>query len=117
MNFSEALHAHVRWTLEFKDAIANRKALDIAQICAADRCDFGQWLHGEAQANYGNLEAYADCVAKHARLHRVAAKLAQQVNAGDYAEAAIMLHDGSAYAEASIELGKAVERLGLGVAK
>jgi methyl-accepting chemotaxis protein len=111
MDFSEALHAHVRWSLRFKDAIEDEETLDVETISAADRCELGNWLHGEAQAKYGTRNAYLDCVAKHTHLHRVAGKLAQLINEGDYAQAETMLHDGSAYTEASIELGTAITRL------
>lgn len=111
MEFGEVLHAHVRWSLQFKDAIEHEGTLDIATISAADRCELGRWLHGEAQSKYGTLDAYTDCVAKHDHLHLVAGQLAQQINAGDYAQAETLLHDGSPYAEASIELGMAISRL------
>ena len=111
MKFHEALHAHVKWTLQFKDAIEREEALDIAAISAADRCELGMWLHGEARAKYGTLGAYSDCIAKHNHLHRVAGELAERINAGDYAQAATMLHDGSPYTEASIEMGVAISKL------
>jgi len=111
MNFSEALLAHVRWSLRFKDAIGLKQALDVATISAADRCEFGNWLQGEAKAKYGTLPAYAECVAKHAHLHRVAGRVARQINAGDRKQAEALLHEGSAYVEASIELGIALTKL------
>ena len=111
MNFDEAMHAHVRWSLQFKNAIEGEEMLDVSTISAADRCDLGEWLHGEAQAKYSTRNAYLDCLAKHTRLHRVAGRLAQMINEGDYAQAETMLHDGSAYTEASIELGTAITSL------
>jgi methyl-accepting chemotaxis protein len=111
MKLDEALLAHVRWSMQFKQAIEREETLDIATISAADRCELGNWLHGEAQTKYGSLDAYTDCVAKHDQLHRVAGQLAQEINAGDSDEATTMLHDGSPYAEASIELGAAMHKL------
>jgi hypothetical protein len=117
MKFGEALDAHSQWSLRFKDAIARKETLDIATISAVDRCEFGKWLRGEAQAKYGTLDAYADCVTKHTDFHRVASQLAQQVNAGNQAEATTMLQDGSPYAKASIELGTSVIKLRIATAK
>jgi len=111
MNFNEALLAHVRWSLQFKEAIEREETLDIATISASDACELGKWLLGEARAKYCSLDAYPDCVVRHAHLHKVAGQLAQQINGGQYAHAETMLHDGSPYTEASIELGIAISRL------
>ena len=111
MNFDEALRAHVRWSLQFKDAIEGENKLDIATISAADRCELGQWLHGEAREKYGALEAYAECVECHALLHQVAGQLAQRINEGNYALAAALLHDGSPYTEASLDMATALAKL------
>jgi len=111
MNFDEALRAHVRWSLQFKDAIEGESKLDIATISAADRCELGQWLHGEARAKYGTLDSYSVCVARHAHLHQVAGQLAQRINEGNYALASSLLHDGSPYTEASLEMAAAMAKL------
>jgi methyl-accepting chemotaxis protein len=117
MNFDEALRAHVRWSLQFRVAIEGENTLDIAAISAADFCELGQWLHGEAREKYGALEAYSDCVARHVHLHRVAGQLAQRINEGNYALATALLHDGSPYTEASIDMAKAIANLRTQVAE
>ncbi|MBL8324834.1 MAG: CZB domain-containing protein [Rubrivivax sp.] len=108
MNLDDAIKAHGEWKLKLRRAIQDRQQLDAASISRDNVCPFGQWLHGAAKTQYGRLRTYSACVEKHAAFHREAGRVAQTINAGEYAVAEKMLDGGTPYAAASSAIGGAI---------
>ncbi len=108
MDARTAIAAHREWRDHFRAAMATREPLDVPQITADDCCNFGRWLFGEGQRQFGHLPCWQDCVDAHAEFHREAAKVAEVLNAGQLLQADKMLAAGTNYAKSSERLGMAV---------
>jgi methyl-accepting chemotaxis protein len=108
MNLDNAIAAHVEWKTKLRSAIQKKEQLDAVSISLDNKCPLGQWLHGEAKAQYARLTSYGTCVAKHAEFHRCAGKVAIKINAGNYTEAEAMLASGTPYTAASNAVGVAI---------
>ena len=117
MDLNQAGQAHSEWKIKLRMAIAKRETLDAPALAADNQCLFGKWLHGEAKGKYGKLPAYADCLSKHAAFHQEAGKVAQAINAGDFALAKSMMDANTPYALAAnafiIALGTLKKESGL----
>ena len=100
MNLADAVLKDQELKAKFLAAIAAKGQLDAAVIGKSDRCVLGNWLHGDGERKYPFLKSFKPCVAAHAAFHAEAAKVARQINGGEYADAEAMLADNSAYAKA-----------------
>ena len=69
------------------------------------------------KAKFGKLPSYTECVAKHAAFHREAGKVAQTINARNFAQAKTMMDANTPYALAAndfiISLGILKKEAGL----
>jgi methyl-accepting chemotaxis protein len=108
MNLDRAMQAHVEWKMKLRKAIAERTRLDPARIAQDDQCELGIWLHGDARAVHASHAAYAECIARHAAFHVEASKVAQLINAAQYAEAEAAIGPSTGFAAASQEVGRAI---------
>lgn len=108
MNLDNAIAAHAEWKTKFRSAIQKKEQLDAALIALDDKCPLGQWLHGEANAQYARLKSYGTCVARHSEFHQHAGKVALKINAGKYSEAQAMLGSDTPYTAASNAVGVAI---------
>lgn len=104
MNLDNAVQAHAQWKTKLRSAISKHEQLDLMTLSRDDRCELGQWLHGEGKASYGGLTSHADCVHKHVIFHSEVTKVARAVNAGQFDVATDMLNAGTSYAKASSAL-------------
>jgi len=116
MDLETAVSAHVAWKTKLRRAIANKEELDIATITRDDCCELGKWLHGDGRREFSSLtsdamEHFKDCTSKHALFHKEAGKVAKLINDKKYTEAEAVLGAGSAYANASSDVGVAIQRL------
>lgn len=111
MNLDNAAAAHALWKTKLRAAIARHEQLDVVSLARDDRCELGQWLHGEGHASYGRLASHGDCMHKHLAFHSEVTKVAKVVNAGRYEEAQRMLDMGSGFTKASSALSVAFLRL------
>lgn len=109
MDLSKAIEAHLDWKLKLRGAIGNQEKLDADTIARDNCCDLGRWLHSEAKAKHGLKAEYLALVSKHQAFHREAGKVAQLINARQYADAAKALEVGSSYASASSAVGVAIK--------
>ncbi|HXA48352.1 MAG TPA: CZB domain-containing protein [Burkholderiaceae bacterium] len=100
MNLAEAVLKDQELKAKFLAAIASKGQLDAAVIGKSDRCVLGNWLHGDGERKYPFLKSFKPCVEAHAAFHVQAAKVARQINGGEYADAEALLADNSAYAKA-----------------
>lgn len=108
MDLDGAISSHVAWRMKLRGAISRKEILDAAGIRAAARCELGKWLGGEGRATRGDLPELAALAQCHERFHQEAARVAEAVNAKEYAKAEKMLGSGSEYTQASTEVGKAI---------
>lgn len=108
MTKEEAIAAHKAWKVRFRVAMAKRENLDIEQVAADDRCQFGQWLLSDGKGKFGHLAEYAACIDVHADFHRECAKVAEALNTQGIMAAERMLGFDTPYAKASERLGIAV---------
>ncbi len=111
MNLDNAVPTHAQWKTKLRSAIARHEQLDVASLSRDDRCELGQWLHGEGARAFGQLASHQDCVHKHALFHAEVTKVATAVNAKRFAQAEALLDAGSPYAQVSSALGVAFLRL------
>ncbi len=111
MNLDDAIQTHFDWKMKLRSAISSQAHLDAATIAKDNCCALGIWLHGEAQAKFGDTTVHRECVAAHAVFHREAAKVAQLVNDRKYDDAGDALAGGTAYVAASNAVGGAIVKL------
>lgn len=103
-----AIQNHEKWQTKFRTAMTQHLMMDPVIIGKDNYCQLGKLLHGEAKAKYGELSSYTDCVSSHAAFHMEAAKVAQTINSKNYVEAKNMLGKGSALANASVKVTRAI---------
>lgn len=108
MDLGSAIQAHGEWKLKLRTAIQKKERLDVAAIAVDNKCPLGQWLHGEAKARYASMKSYQECVVRHAAFHKEASRVAEAINAADYATASAMLDAGTPYTAASGAVGSAI---------
>jgi len=91
MDLQQAIQKHAEWLVKFRAAIKKQEHVDAASIRKDDACEIGKWLKGPGRNTHGGLASYKDCVGKHQTFHLQAGKVAEVINAGDYAKAEKML--------------------------
>lgn len=111
MDLDQALAKHAEWKTRLLAAIASDETLDTATIAKDNCCELGKWLHADARARFGTMASHANCVAKHAKFHIEASKVAAAINTRKYADAQTMLGSGTAYAYASSAVQVAISNL------
>ena len=104
MNLDNAVQTHALWKTKLRSAISKHEQLDLIALSRDDRCELGQWLHGEGKSSFGGLASHADCVHKHLAFHREVTKIARAVNAQQFDTAEAMLNASTPYAQASSAL-------------
>lgn len=111
MNLDEAITKHAEWKVKFRSAMGKKEQLDAGAIRVDNRCDLGKWLHGDGKASYGSKADFSVLVAKHTEFHKVASKVAAEINAGNYEQAEKMLAPNTEYARASSDVAGAITSL------
>ena len=109
-DFEKAIEAHRQWKVKLRHAIAEREKLDSDKICRDDQCPLGQWIHGPGGAQWGTRPSFVDLLKKHADFHRTAGAVAQQINAGHYAQAEELIGSGSTFSRVSNEVATILMR-------
>jgi methyl-accepting chemotaxis protein len=109
-DFDKAIEAHRQWKVKLRKAIAERDTLDSDTICRDDQCPLGKWIHGPGGAQWGTRPSFVELMEKHADFHQTAGTVAQQINAGRYAEAERLIGAGSRFAQASTEVATILAR-------
>lgn len=113
MNLDEAIERHMEWKVVFRAALEGRQTVDAATIRRDNCCALGKWLHGEGAARYGRKASFAELLTSHETFHREAGKVAEAINARDYAGAEKMLGVWGEYMDASLAVVDAIEALQL----
>ncbi len=96
---------------KFVQAIESHWQLDASIISKADRCSLGNWLHGEADRKFKFLKSYKPCMEAHDEFHTQAAKVARQINLGEYDAARSMLENGTPFSKSLTMLGSTLIQL------
>jgi methyl-accepting chemotaxis protein len=82
MDFDGAVLAHRNWKMKLKSYLSKPDhSLDASVVAADNRCELGQWLHGEGW-QYSNLPEYPKLVSDHARFHKAAGAIVEKANHG-----------------------------------
>ena len=77
----------------FHHQMASADLVDVEDIRAADRCEFGKWLYGaRLSAEDRESLAYREVESLHAEFHRVAAQVVELAAAGQTVEAYGLLY-------------------------
>lgn len=111
MNLDEAITKHAEWKVKFRSAMGKKEQLDAGAIRLDNRCDLGKWLHGEGKVSHGSAADFSALVTKHAEFHKVAGKVAEVINTGNYEQAEKMLASNTEYAQASLNVAGAIASL------
>ena len=96
MDFISAVHAHRVWKMELgkRLQLPSARTLDHRLIAQDRRSALGQWIHGEAQRQFGHLPSFEQLKAAHALFHEAAGRLVQLHRAGHPAEADQLMRQG-----------------------
>ena len=111
LNIDSAIEAHRQWKVKLRTALDHQDKLDDRSIACDDRCQLGQWLHGEGGQRHGKQPGFVALLNEHRDFHLAAAEVARSINAGRVDQARRMLGSGSAFAQASNAVALALNRL------
>ena len=101
----DAIGAHGMWKVKLKAAVTTgalpKPARDIA---CDDQCAFGKWLYGlRSDSSVSSQSHYKSVMAKHAQFHKIAGRVAAEVERGNLSAASAIL-TGSEYGSATDDL-------------
>ena len=109
-DFDKAIEAHRAWKVKLRKAISDHEKLDAATICLDNQCPLGKWIHGPGGSQWGSRPTFVELLNKHAEFHQTAGAVAQQINAGQYAQAEQLIGSGSRFAQVSTEVSTILTR-------
>jgi Chemoreceptor zinc-binding domain len=100
IDIDTAISAHENWKLRLENYLAGKSSEDLKPevICLDDKCQLGQWLHGNGKMRLGAYPAFSLLIARHQYFHVQASSVvalqqagkgveAQQVLTGNYTHA------------------------------
>jgi hypothetical protein len=101
IDIDTAISAHENWKIRLENYLAGKSNEDLKPevICLDDKCQLGQWLHGNGKMRLGAYPAFSLLVARHQYFHVQASSVVALQQAGKPTEAQQVL-DGS-YSHAS----------------
>lgn len=93
-DIEDAIASHALWMSHVRQAVVEAQpGIDVEDIRAADRCEFGKWLYGaRLSAEDRESLAYREVESLHAEFHRVAAQVVELAAAGQTVEAYGLLY-------------------------
>jgi methyl-accepting chemotaxis protein len=106
LNFGTAIEAHRQWKMRLQAVIESRsrEKLDPMVVCRDDRCDLGDWIHGEGGRQFGAEPQFADLRRKHAYFHVCAGRILSLAQSGQTDLAMAEMSPGGEFARASWEV-------------
>ncbi len=108
MDLREAYEKDKELKEKFLTALESQHKFDDSMIAKSDRCVLGVWLYGEAERKFKFLKSYKPALEAHDAFHTQAAKVARQINLGEYDSARALLADGTAFNKTLAALGAAL---------
>ena len=100
-DFKAAIAKHLEWKTTLRNAALRSEQLDATKIARDDCCPLGQWLHGDGERHWHHRPQFTELLQRHAGFHRAAGQVAQAVNQGQVDQAQRLMHNGSAFADAT----------------
>lgn len=84
LNFYSAMQAHQAWKRRLIQLVQGETsdAIDIERLRCDTCCELGNWLHTRAQVPRRYFGVFERLIEDHAQFHHAAAKVAEQVQAG-----------------------------------
>ncbi len=111
MNFDDAIQAHAGWKIKLAVYLKHPGGtFKSGEVGADNRRLPGEWPHGEAKKKYSALPEYQTLMTEH-RFHRIAGKIAAQVDSGQVVNTEAAPGNGSEFAIASLRVIKAIRTL------
>jgi methyl-accepting chemotaxis protein len=109
----KSIAAHGQWKVRVRQAIDTGKSeWSVDQVKVDDQCVLGQWIYADAVARFPSDPLVEEIREPHRQFHQEAAKVLSLALMGRKAEAERLLELGSAYAEISGSLVRALQKLG-----
>lgn len=95
LNMRDALDAHIRWVQRLENQISgsDREKIQVATVACDDRCALGEWIHGAARIQFGNLPEYANLKRDHAEFHLRVGEVLIDIQAGAVEDARNRMRD------------------------
>lgn len=108
MNFDDAIMAHTQWKMKLAIYVSNPdRSLHASDVAADNKCQLGQWLHGEGQ-KYSALPEFSKLVSDHAHFHKAASAIIRKADSGQHVTEEIALGAHSEFASASTAVVQAL---------
>ena len=99
--FDQAIAAHSAWKTKLRQYISHHDgSLKLADIAVDNKCELGQWIHGEG-SRYSKLPEYATLKNEHARFHKAAADVVRKADSGQSVAEEVALGGKSDFSAAS----------------
>jgi len=96
LDITGAINAHQAWKerlFKYVSGTSDEK-LDHNVICRDNACSLGQWIYGEGQAHFSELNEYHKLKAAHSAFHVAAGDIIEAVNNGATGKAETLLTEG-----------------------
>lgn len=82
MDFDDAIKAHSAWKMKLSTYLKKPNgSLKAAEIQPDNKCNLGQWIHGEGK-KWAALPEYTTLKNEHARFHKAAAQVVTKGDSG-----------------------------------
>lgn len=94
LDFQKWIAAHRNWRqrlVAYLDG-SSSETLDESVICHDNRCDLGEWIHGNGNKFYGDVPVFQRLIQDHAAFHRSAAEVVGQFKQGGEKDARRILN-------------------------
>jgi hypothetical protein len=93
LDIETAKFAHENWKLRLLAYLEGKSTESFSPevICFDDRCDLGQWIHGQGKARLGQFPGFTALMGHHKMFHYAASNVVSLQNAGHPTEARHML--------------------------
>lgn len=112
LNFKTAINAHISWKRRLRDYINGNsdEVLDHSTISSDKNCALGQWIYGEGDRHYGEVELFKNLKHSHKQFHECAGNIVLEVDKGNHNEA-LQLIAADEYARASTQVTSQLAQL------
>lgn len=88
LDLEYAVTAHLKWRYKLEQAVEDQNTKDytLSLVGADNNCALGKWIHNQAKESYSDCEhseIYIALQKSHAKFHRIAAEILNDVNNGE----------------------------------
>lgn len=108
MDFDAAIAAHSSWKIKLSTYLRKPDgSLKIADVQVDNKCQLGQWIHGEGK-KWSHLPEFTTLKTEHARFHKAAAEVIRKADAGQNVSEDVAIGGKSEFAQASAKVISAI---------